>query len=156
MKSNIEKALEFVLIWEVGPRPKIEGGYTNDPDDPGGETKWGISKRAYPDLDIANLTLEDAIEIYRKDYWNPCNCDNLDWPLACAVFDTAVNCGVKRAKLWLGYCKLTDSYDLNYFMNLRIMHYIQISDKNPSLKKYKKGWMNRVNDLKKYIEINNT
>ena len=46
-----------------------EGGYVFDPDDLGGETNWGISKRQYPDLDIKSLTREDAIDIYYKDYW---------------------------------------------------------------------------------------
>ena len=41
-----------------------EGGYVNDPDDPGGETKYGISKRSYPALDIKNLTVEQATAIY--------------------------------------------------------------------------------------------
>ena len=50
-----------------------EGGerLVNDPDDPGGLTKWGISKRAHPDEDIANLTLDDAIRIYQDKYWKP-------------------------------------------------------------------------------------
>ncbi|WP_425526518.1 glycosyl hydrolase 108 family protein [Xanthomonas oryzae] len=46
-----------------------EGGYVNDPRDPGGETQWGISKRAYPELNIRALTRDQAIEIYRRDYW---------------------------------------------------------------------------------------
>ena len=46
-----------------------EGGYVNDPDDPGGETKYGISKRSNPDLDIKNLTEEDATAIYHLSYW---------------------------------------------------------------------------------------
>lgn len=50
---------------------KSEGGYINDPQDPGGETKFGISKRQYPDLDIANLTREQAKAIYFNDYWMP-------------------------------------------------------------------------------------
>ena len=48
-----------------------EGGYANDPRDPGGETKYGISKRAYPAVDIRNLTLEAAKAIYKRDYWRP-------------------------------------------------------------------------------------
>ena len=46
-----------------------EGGYVNDKDDPGGETMMGISKRAYPNLDIKGLTEDDVKEIYHKDYW---------------------------------------------------------------------------------------
>lgn len=48
---------------------KTEGGYINDPRDPGGETKFGISKKQYPDLDIQNLTREQAKAIYYNDYW---------------------------------------------------------------------------------------
>lgn len=47
------------------------GGYTNDPKDAGGETKWGISKRAHPNLDIKNLTYKQAVEIYKEKYYNP-------------------------------------------------------------------------------------
>ena len=54
-----------------------EGGYVNDARDPGGETKYGISKRAYPDEDIAGLTLERAKQIYRRDCWARRIADNL-------------------------------------------------------------------------------
>lgn len=74
-----------------------EGGYVNDPNDPGGETKFGISKRAYPNLDIARLTIDQARDIYRRDYWEAANCHYLGWPLALFVFDSAVNQGVKTA-----------------------------------------------------------
>lgn len=70
-----------------------EGGYVNDPADRGGETKFGISKRAYPALNIAALTLADARAIYRRDYWDLCRCDLMPEPLAFAVFDLAVNAG---------------------------------------------------------------
>jgi lysozyme family protein len=46
----------------------VEGGYVNDPADAGGETKYGISKRAHPDLDIKNLTKEQASQILINDY----------------------------------------------------------------------------------------
>lgn len=59
--ADFEPAIEIVL--------DNEGGYVNDPKDPGGETKFGISKAAYPNVDIANLTVDQAKEIYRKDYW---------------------------------------------------------------------------------------
>ncbi len=75
----------------------VEGGYSNDPADPGGETKFGLSKRANPDLDIANLTLELAQDIYRSRYWIPAHCPDLRWPLSLFVFDCAVNQGVEVA-----------------------------------------------------------
>ena len=74
-----------------------EGGYVDDPRDPGGETKYGISKRAYPTLDIANLTLEHAAQIYRHDYWGPAGCDSVPASLRMDLFDMAVNSGVKAA-----------------------------------------------------------
>lgn len=74
-----------------------EGEYVNDPHDIGGETNYGISKKAYPQLDIANLTLAQAKEIYHRDYWLRCKCDVLPDALSVAVFDYAVNSGVKRA-----------------------------------------------------------
>jgi lysozyme family protein len=79
----------------------VEGGYSNDPADPGGETKYGISKRQYPDLDIANLTLDEAQAIYHRDYWTAIAGDALPWPLALCVFDCAVNQGQPTARTLL-------------------------------------------------------
>lgn len=79
----------------------FEGGYVNDPRDPGGETKYGISKRAYPNEDIANLTMERACELYRKDYWDLVKADQLPPKVRFAVFDAAVNSGVAQAVKWL-------------------------------------------------------
>lgn len=75
-----------------------EGGYVNHPEDPGGETKYGISKRAYPDYDIKNLTREDAMKIYLKDYWLMVRADKLPEDLRLIVFDCAVNQGVSTAR----------------------------------------------------------
>lgn len=75
----------------------FEGGYANDPRDPGGETKYGISKRAYPALDIANLTLAQAKAVYHRDYWRAVRGDELPAPIAIEVFDAAVNHGPKQA-----------------------------------------------------------
>lgn len=73
-----------------------EGNYVNDPNDPGGETNWGISKRSYPQLDIRNLTREDAVAIYLRDFWEP-----LDKTVPASVkfqlFDFAVNSGIGNA-----------------------------------------------------------
>lgn len=76
---------------------QFEGGYVNDPRDPGGETNFGISKRAYPNEDIKNMTRTRAQEIYWRDYWLATGCDKLAPPLALLVFDGAVNCGPRTA-----------------------------------------------------------
>ena len=78
-----------------------EGGYVNDLRDPGGETKYGISKRAYPDEDIKSLTLDRAKELYKRDYWDRVRADNLPKQVRLAVFDAAVNSGVSQAIKWL-------------------------------------------------------
>jgi lysozyme family protein len=74
-----------------------EGGYVNHPSDPGGETKFGISKRAYPNLDIKNLTEDAAVAIYVKDYAAPLKLDRLPPQLAVVLLDFAVNSGVSAA-----------------------------------------------------------
>lgn len=79
----------------------LEGEPTNDPRDPGGLTKFGISKRSHPSVDIMNLTKEEAADIYRREYWNPIHGDALPAGLDLLVFDSAVNQGVKPAVLML-------------------------------------------------------
>lgn len=71
-----------------------EGGYVNDPADPGGETNWGISKRSYPSLNIKSLTRNDAINIYHKDFWLPLQADRFHDGIAYQLLDSAVNSGI--------------------------------------------------------------
>lgn len=78
-----------------------EGGYSNDPRDPGGETKYGISKRSYPKIDIGALDLQEARRLYKADYWDKIHGDDLDPGLALVAFDAAVNNGVGQAIRWL-------------------------------------------------------
>lgn len=72
--------------------------------DSGGKTKFGISARAYPDLDIDKLSLSDAIIIYKRDYWDAVRADELPQPLDIFVFDAAVNQGVPAAVRMLQHC----------------------------------------------------
>ena len=73
----------------------LEGRYTPPgTDDPGGETRFGVSKRAYPQVDIRNLTLPDAKAIYLRDYWLKAGCDKVPDVLSYDLFDMAVNQGV--------------------------------------------------------------
>lgn len=144
MNADFYKSLDFVLKWE--------GNYTNDPLDKGGETKFGISKRAFPDLDIKNLTVEQAQDIYYRLYWLKANCNILEYPLCMVVMDTAVNMGVNRAMILLnqsnGNSPLEQALD---YLRLRRDRYNTIVTNNPTQAKFLKGWLNRVNSLQKTI-----
>lgn len=74
-----------------------EGGYVNNPADPGGETNWGISKRQYPDLDIRNLTRAQAKKIYQRDYWDRLQAGALPEAIQFDLFDCAINSGLETA-----------------------------------------------------------
>ena len=93
MKANFEACMAEVF--------KHEGGYVNDPHDPGGETNLGISKRSYPKEDIRNMTRARAAQIYRRDFWDKLRCDELPDGLDLVAFDAAVNSGPSRGAKWL-------------------------------------------------------
>lgn len=116
-----------------------EGGYVNDPHDPGGETNYGISKRAYPNEDIKNLTLERARQIYERDYWRAADCDLLPWGEAVLVFDCAVNQGIGKAKQI--HERVAGSADYGaLFQAERALHYAGLS----TFQRFGRGWMRRL------------
>lgn len=144
MKENFDTAFAFMLSWE--------GGHSNDPDDPGGETYKGISRKKNPQwsgwqfVDKKDfVSAEREIEhFYKMNYWHKCGCDNLPASFDVCVFDTAVNMGVSRAMLILA----TDCNWQDYLM-YRIMRYCEISTKTPQ---YLRGWINRVVSLWKLVK----
>lgn len=73
-----------------------EAGYVNDPNDPGGETKWGISKRSYPHLNIRDLIRDQAIDIYFIDFWDKMKLDGYKDGIAFQLLDSAVNSGIDQ------------------------------------------------------------
>lgn len=96
MYDQWQSIIEWVL--------EKEGGYSNHPDDPGGKTRYGISQRSFPNLDLDALTIEDAVQIYWDYYWKPLWMDKDWWPgdkheevLKRLVFDYGVNGGVWRS-----------------------------------------------------------
>lgn len=140
--TDFDKSMAFILKWE--------GGYVNNPADPGGETKFGIAKKFYPALDIKELTEEKARAIYAADYWAKAGCDKLEWPLCLVVFDTAVNMGVKRA---LDFKATTPQKDVVFdtaeaYLRVRLGWYVQHGDFY-----FLKGWINRVIDLYRTAKI---
>ena len=160
-KDNFPRCLEFVL--------KREGGFVNDPVDNGGMTYKGVCRKYYPNLIMWNIVdsviadngsikdinrhladsckvANDISNIYRVEYWDKCNCDSFDYPLALCVFDTAVNMGVARAKAFL-----KQKSEPNEYLCLRAEYYKLIVEKNPKQEKFLKGWLNRIEELKKEV-----
>lgn len=136
---------------------RSEGGLVNDPADKGGLTNWGISQRAYPGVDIAKLTKEEAIAIYYRDYWLAAKCDKLPPALATVVFDAAVNQGVEKAARMLqtalgvtvdgligqqtiARANLIPRTAVVDFTAQRILHYASL----PTFSRYGKGWVARA------------
>ena len=143
----------------------VEGGYVNDPADRGGETKFGISKRAYPHLNIATLTREQAAEIYYTDYWLKARCNKLSFPVALMLFDASVNHGIKPAVQQLQRAvrvsddgiigtktleavRVTNSRQLMMRIAVeRGRSYAKIIAANPTQKRFLDGWFNRLIEL---------
>lgn len=135
---SFAQALKFVL--------EREGGYVNDSQDPGGETKFGISKRSYPNVDIRNLTPELAGTIYANDYWGPAGCEHLTPGMAVVVFDSAVNVGVRRAVEWL------QTYpDAEDYLWHRLAYYRGLVQSKASMGKFLVGWVRRLELLRDAI-----
>jgi lysozyme family protein len=134
---------------------RIEGGYVNDPQDPGGETKYGISKASYPNLDIAGLTFDQAAAIYYSDYWAPSGASALAGQLDLWLLDGAINHGVDEAvKLLQRVCGVAEDGALGpetanaaialaepeVYLVARANHYMGL----PGWPHDKNGWMKRL------------
>lgn len=151
---EFNKAVNLVLKWE--------GGYINHPRDPGGETKYGISKRTYPHLNIKELTLDQAKRIYYRDYWAGNGIHLLADEINFPVFDTCVNQGpsfaIKNLQRILrvdddgvigpitagASKKWMDKRDLTFrLMDARLSHYISLS----TFSTFGRGWMRRILDV---------
>lgn len=160
-QNDFQKSMKFVL--------DAEGGYTNDPADPGGETNYGIDKRSHPDVNIKELTVEQATDIYFTEYWVKFNCAQFAWPLNCVYFDCCVNTGNKQSNKFLQRAVGTEadgilgpktlgavnskSIDVvaNAVIGQRQKFYETLAENKPTLKKFLKGWTNRNNNLRKFI-----
>jgi lysozyme family protein len=141
---------------------KHEGGYVNNPSDPGGETNYGISKRAYPNLDINNLTIEQASEIYYNDYWLKMNLDLLSNDLLkLHLFDMGVNTGIKTSVILLqkilqivqdgiigpNTASISNQFGGNLvqsYIEARENYYKYIVQIYPNEEIFLKGWINRI------------
>lgn len=133
--ENFIRVMAFILRWE--------GGYVNHPNDPGGETNFGISKRSHPNEDIKNMTVERAMEIYHDSYWRAIDGDSRPYSVALALMDFAVHSGTQRAlQFWN-----ESGHRLDYFIDARISFLASLSTFNA----FGRGWIRRLMDLRKKI-----
>jgi lysozyme family protein len=146
-----------------------EAGYVNHPNDPGGETKWGISKRSYPHLNIKDLTRAQAIEIYRKDFWMPLFDAYLHTAVAYQVLDSAVNHGMGNTRRFLQRAvdvaddgilgKITlaalRSADVNDLLMNFLAERIEFMTKLSTWISFGKGWMRRIAQNLRYATEDN-
>jgi len=155
MYTKFDEIIDIVL--------EHEGGYVNDPDDPGGETKYGISKKAYPDEDIKELTVERAKELYKRDYWDRYRTGDLPDRLRHIYVDMCINMGGGRAiKILQEACnsKNSNKIDVDGGMGpmtikssasveefrlraFRVLYYAELIMKKPNLAKFWVGWFRR-------------
>ena len=166
---RFRRALDFVLKWETVFDRQGNPVAENDPDDPGGLTKFGIDQRSHPSVDIRSLTKEVASAIYHRDYWLPVRAHELSAPIGEVLFDIAVNNGKARATKWLqellrvktdGFigpvtlesAASTDATTLaGKLIARRATFYRSIAKGRKA--KFLKGWLNRNAALGKFIAI---
>ena len=102
--------------------------FENDKDDPGGATRYGIDQRSHPNVDIKNLTAEQATDLYWNE-WIKDGCEHLPSPLDWIFFDACVNCGIGRAQQFLN----SSARDPKKFQQERIDFYNRLADQKPIL-----------------------
>lgn len=170
---NFEKAFERLI--------GHEGGYSTDRNDPGNwtggkvgkgvlkGTKYGIAANTYPNLDIKNLTLEQAKAIYKKDWWDKLGADQLHPAIVYQLWDFAVNAGKSRAIKELqqavgvpddgiiGPKTITavKSKDVNDVLLLLASERLSFYTSLKTWSTYGKGWTNRVAENLKYAAQDN-
>jgi lysozyme family protein len=164
MKDNFDACLTLLLAHE--------GGYVNHPQDPGGMTNLGVTKRVWEEWtghevdekQMRALTPELVAPLYKRKYWDACRSDDLVSGVDYAVFDVAVNSGAGRAIKFLQSCV---GVDADGGFGPRTLAAVKVAEQDPkrlielycakrleflqSLKTFEtfgKGWSRRVAEVK--------
>jgi len=183
MIDRFTMSLGFVFRWECvyAAGHEYDSAFVvseNVPGDGGGVTKWGIDAADHPGIDIENLTLEEATTIYHDGEWTAIQGDTLPAGIDTAVFDEAVNTGVResvillqRALYGLGYrlavdgalgpatmaavvkqAQIDSAGLISQLLAMRRQYYQEIVADRPGDAGFLQGWLNRVNDLAAFLK----
>ena len=163
-----DQGLALALAYETSG--DVEGGKPHNVEgDRGGMTKYGVSQRAHPDIDIENLTLDDAVKLYRQRYWPEADkLPNTAPDLQALYFEGYMNMG-RGATISLQRAVGTDADGsfgpnskralekaldergedavIREYLWERSEYYRRIWQNDRSQEKFKKGWQNRVDDV---------
>lgn len=178
-------AFDHAMLYEVGgfwnptDPDVIEGnwttreqrkkvGYVNIPADRGGETKYGVAQNANPNVNVRNLTLDGAMNVYFTNYWLRGKCDKLPYPVSLIHFDGCVNHGIGRANKFLQRAvgviddgvigpitlrKINETDPavlIESVADQRSDFYHAIVKRDPSQGIFLKGWMRRINEVRDF------
>jgi type VI secretion system secreted protein VgrG len=146
-----------------------EGGFVNNPNDPGGATNFGILQREMPGVDIRTISRDQAISFYQANYWSKIPYANLaSQQVATKLFDMHVNLGLVPAVMIAQHALGFQSTDidgdmgpmtvgainnanpatfLSSVVGLIVTHYKLLEERNPKLVAFDRGWMIRANKL---------
>lgn len=170
MHCNFLRALPLVL--------KHEGGFVNNPKDPGGATNKGITIKTFRKYvsakgtvsDLKKLTKAQAGVVYKRHYWDAVMGDDLPFGVDYAVFDNAVNAGPNRAikqlqelvgavqdgRIGPNTLAATRSIDPALLIPAlcdRRLKFLKSIRRGVLWKEFGRGWLQRVNGVKKYASI---
>lgn len=153
----------------------FEGGFSDDPNDPGGRTNFGITQATYDptrNRDVKNITMPEVNHIYEEEYWNASSANRID-PISPALaaihFDNAVNCGVTTAimmlqgvlgvqkdgivgPMTLSFVTNSPSLQLKY-LQARQDRYDHLIARRPQFEEFKKSWYHRLNVLANHFDL---
>lgn len=176
-----ESAINHAMLYEIGGFWNVNApgcqdgtnnkacGYTNDPKDPGGETKYGIAKNRNPEVNVAALNWESAKAVYYKKYWIAGSCDRLPGAVAALHFDGCVNIGISGASKFLqralgvaddgnigprtlASAQAADPIVLcNAICDQRAKYYQDIVARKPDQQIYLNGWLRRINEMRAFV-----
>jgi len=166
VKENFPKSLALIL--------KSEGGFSNDPRDPGGMTNLGVTNwswqayvgRPVDEAEMRSLTPQKVAPFYKTQYWDACKCDELPLGIDYAVFDFAVNAGISRASktmqaaLGTAADGIVGPATIGVAVNADPDHFLekfsaakeQFYRGLPTFCNFGKGWLRRVSEVKQTAE----